>query len=99
MSHATPSPKHDRIDPLVVHARRQALVILAAFVVCLIWSISWCCLLGYPEPDGGPAAKVLGIPSWVFWSVLVPWIAADLFAFWFCFVFMADDPLSQAEDK
>jgi len=31
MSRSTPSPKHDRFDHLVVHARREALVILAAF--------------------------------------------------------------------
>ena len=31
MSHSTPSPKHDRFDPLVVHAWLEAIVILAAF--------------------------------------------------------------------
>jgi hypothetical protein len=36
MSHSTPSPKHDRFDPLVVHARREALVILAAFATVSI---------------------------------------------------------------
>ncbi len=106
------SPKRERLDPVVVHARREAVVILAAFVVCLIWSISVCYLLGYPGPDGlpseghgspaaanGPVAKVLGMPSWVFWGVLVPWIAADVFALWFCFCFMADDPLGEVEDE
>ncbi len=112
MKPSTSSPKGDRLDPVVVHARREALVILAAFVVCLIWSISCCYLLGYPGPDdfpseghgshtaaNGPVAKVLGMPSWVFWGVLVPWVAADVFAVWFCFCFMADDPLAEAEDE
>ncbi len=105
------SSKRDQLDPVVVHARREAVAILLAFVVCLIWSISCCYLLGYPGPDdlpsdgtaslaaGDAVAKVLGMPSWVFWGVLVPWIAADVFAVWFCFCFMADDPLGEAEDE
>jgi hypothetical protein len=39
------------------------------------------------------------MPSWVFWGVLVPWLVADLFALWFCFFFMADDPLRDAEEE
>ncbi len=99
MSRSSSSPKRDRLDPVVVHARREAVVILLAFVACLIWSISCCHLLGYRGPDDGPVAKVLGMPSWVFWGVLVPWIAADVFAVWFCFCFMADDPLATDEDE
>ena len=99
MSRSTSSLKRDRLSPVVVHARREALVILMAFVVCLIWSISCCYLLGYTGPEDGPVARVLGMPSWVFWGVLVPWIAADVFALWFCFFFMADDPLGEAEDE
>ena len=39
------------------------------------------------------------MPSWVFWGVLLPWFVADLFALWFCFFFMADDPLQDAEHE
>ncbi len=89
----------DRFDPLVLHARRETLVILAAFAVCMVWSIGWCYCVGYLGPDGGPVSKVLGMPSWVFWGVAVPWLAADLFAVWFCFFFMVDDPLGEAQDE
>ncbi len=94
---ARPSPIREWMDPVVIHARREAWVILGAFVVFLMWSVSWCYLAGYPGPTDRPPAQVFGIPSWVFWGVLVPWIAADVFALWFCFFFMADDPLSDAE--
>lgn len=99
MNSPPPPPNRDRFDPLVLHARREALVILLAFLVCLIWSVGWCYLSGYPGPDGGPVSKVLGMPSWVFWGVLVPWIGADLFAVWFCFFFIADDPLGEAPEE
>ena len=99
MDNSPPSTERDRFDPLVLHARRETLAILAAFVVCMVWSIGCCYSFGYSAPDGGPVAKVLGMPSWVFWGVAVPWLAADLFAVWFCFFFMVDDPLGEAQDE
>lgn len=89
----------DRLDPVVVHARREALLILAAFAVCLVWSVSWCYVAGYGEPGVGPPSRVLGMPAWVFWGVLVPWLAADVFAVWFCLFGMADDPLGDSGDE
>ncbi len=99
MNHSATSSKRHRFAPLVLHARRETLVILLAFVVCLVWSIAWCYSFGYPAPDGGLVPRVLGMPSWVFWGVLVPWLAADLFAVWFCFFFMVDDPLGETEEE
>lgn len=99
MSRLKSSLDRDRIDPVVLHARREACVILGAFGLFLIWSVTGCYLTGYSEPTGRPPAQVLGIPSWVFWGVLVPWLVADVFSLWFCFFFMADDPLNDAEDE
>jgi len=98
MSRSTSQPNRDRIDSAVRHTRREALLILAALAVCLIWSVSWCYLTGYGEPGGAPISTVLGMPSWVFGGVLVPWLAADVFTVWFCFFFMADDPLGEPDD-
>ena len=99
MDNSPSSPQPDRVDPLVIHARRETLVILAAFVVCMLWSLGWCYSFGYLGPDHGPVSKVLGMPGWAFWGVLAPWLAADLFAVWFCFFFMVDDPLGEAQDE
>ncbi|HUT90002.1 MAG TPA: DUF997 family protein [Thermoguttaceae bacterium] len=99
MSRSTPPENRDQLDTVVVHARREALAILVAFAVCLVWSIGWSHLAGYGEPVDGGLATVLGMPGWVFGGVLVPWLAADLFGLWFCFFFMADDPLGESEDE
>ncbi|OHB79776.1 MAG: hypothetical protein A2V98_02720 [Planctomycetes bacterium RBG_16_64_12] len=96
---STSSGRRDPLDPLVLHARREAVAILVAFAACLIWSVGWCYLAGYHEPAEAPLATVLGMPSWVFWGVLIPWLAADLFGLWFCFFFAADDPLGESEDE
>lgn len=99
MRRSTSPPARDDLDPAVLHARREAWAILIAFGVCLIWSVGCCYLLGYHEPADGELSTVLGMPSWAFWGVAVPWLAADVFAFWFCFFFTADDPLGESEDE
>ena len=83
------------LDPVLVHARREAVIILTVFGVCLIWSVSWCYWTGYNLPPDQPVAKVLGIPSWIFWGVVVPWLLADIFTIWFCLSYMAMDPLGE----
>ncbi len=99
MDRSPPTSEQERLDPVVVHARREAVVILAAFGACLVWSVTSCYLTGYGAPGEAELSTVLGMPSWVFWGVLVPWLAADVFGFWFCFFYMADDPLGESEDE
>ena len=84
-------------DPVYVHARREALVILAVWIVCLIWSLTIYMLLGHGRPADG---NVLwwGIPRWVVVGIAVPWLAANLCAAWFCFFYMADDDLGEARE-
>jgi hypothetical protein len=36
---------------------------------------------------------ILGIPDWICWSVILPWVVCLLFSIWFCFRYMADDDL------
>ena len=84
-------------DPVLRHARREALIIFA------IWASSalYCCLYSYffgyirPGHELGPedVRPVLGVPSWVFWGILVPWGVFAIVAFWFAGFRMADDDL------
>ena len=98
MSRFKPS-SGDRIDPVLVSARREVWVILLAFVACLIWSVGVSYLAGYQPATDGPISTVFGVPGWVFWGVLVPWLAADAFAVWFCFFFMVDNSLETSDDQ
>ena len=103
MSHSESLLENDgkkiQYDPVLLHARRESLVILGCFCVFLAWTAGWCYLNGYNRPTGSEISKVLGMPSWVFWGVLVPWISADVFIMWYTFFFMADDPLDDSEKK
>lgn len=86
-----------RLDPVYLHARRETVVIV---VICLgfaLWSLGVARAMGTGplEPDQVAQAAILGIPTWVVWSLLVPWITGTLVTGWFCFFYLADDRLSE----
>jgi hypothetical protein len=92
-------PSPPETDPVLRHARREAIIIgltwLAATIYCCVSSY----LLGYDHPGhklGKDDVKpILGVPMWVFWSVLVPWGVCAVFTFWFAGFYMADDDLGR----
>ena len=88
----TPS-HHEQPDPIFIHTRREAIIILGVFVIVCVWTVSWCYLAGYNHPPGAPVVTVWGIPSWAFWGIAVPWLAADVFTILFCLGYMEDDDL------
>ncbi len=83
-----------REQQLLRHARREGLLIMAVWSTCLVWSIGSGYWLGYRR-DAQEIGLILGVPDWICWSVILPWILCLAFAVWFCFVYMADDDLGQ----
>jgi hypothetical protein len=82
------------LDPAFLRARREMLVVLVLFGLALGWTIGFCYWLGYDATDGEPSealSLVLGLPTWVFVGIVLPWLIIDLVAIWFCFYFLADD--------
>ena len=80
-------------DPVFINARREAWKILLAWVVCLVWTVGYSALFGYDQ-DATELSLVLGMPSWVFWGVFTPWMAATAFSVWFGLFYMHDDDLT-----
>ncbi|MFQ5741282.1 MAG: DUF997 family protein [Acidobacteriota bacterium] len=84
--------------PAFLRARREALIILGAWAVCMIWTLLVCALSGYDLPPGA-VKTICGIPSWVFWGVLLPWLAATLFSLWFGLFYMSEDDAGRGQDR
>lgn len=96
-------------DRLLVSARREALVALAIWLVAGTYSLTFCYLFGYAPAAGAVAAEnaaeaaqnlrlVLGMPWWVFWGVVVPWLACTVLHAWFAFGFMGDETLGAEQE-
>ena len=86
-------------DPVLKNARREAIVIGLAWLTSTVYTCTSCYLFGYNRPDRplGPADvhPVFGMPSWIFWGIMVPWSVCALFTFWFAGWRMADDELGK----
>lgn len=80
------------LDPVCVSSLRELIWIVVAWTVSFAWVIGYCTWRGY---DGEPTefTLVLGMPSWVFWGILLPWVVVTAFTIWFALTQMADHPL------
>jgi hypothetical protein len=88
-----------RDDPVLRHARREAIIIGLVWLASTIYSCAYSYAFGYNRPgrELGPAdvRPILGMPAWVFWGVVVPWACCAAFTFWFAGFFMAEDDLGK----
>ncbi|MCH8830620.1 MAG: hypothetical protein IID45_13670 [Planctomycetes bacterium] len=86
-------------DPIFLNSRREAIVIFCLWLTALVWAVPFCYLNGYIDDyDPQTFSTTWGIPTWLFWGILVPWIIADIFTTWFCFCYMKDDDVSAAHE-
>jgi hypothetical protein len=83
----------------LTNARREGLIIGAAWLACTVYSCAYSYVFGYIRPGRplGPddVQPILGMPSWFFWGVIVPWAACAVFTFWFAGWYMTDDDLGK----
>lgn len=84
---------------LYVNAKREAVILLLAFVVFLVWSITTSFCMGYNVAPEDLKQTVWGMPRWVFWGIAVPWMTANVFTLFFCMFYMADDALGDVVDE
>ncbi len=91
-------PPH-REDPVLTHARREAVIIGLAWLAATIYTCAYCYLFGYLRPGRALGLEdvrpIFGVPSWFVWGVLAPWGVCAVFIFWFAGWFMADDDLGE----
>lgn len=73
---------------------------LGAWTVFFAWTIGYCSLNGFADPNGEETAILLGVPRWVLIGIALPWLVANGFIIWFASCFMKDTPLEDepAED-
>jgi len=87
-------------DPVFLHSRREALVIVALWAACLVWPVPYCYLNGYTAPATPEELPIVwGMPAWVFYGIALPWAVAGVASIVMCLWFIQDDDLGQADDE
>jgi hypothetical protein len=83
-------------DPVFLSARREALVAFVVWAFALAWSVGYCAVNGYHR-TAESLTFVLWFPDWVFWGIVVPWLACVVVSIWFAFGLMRDEDLGSNE--
>lgn len=79
-------------DPVYLHARREAWVAFLGWLVAGIYTVTYCYFFGY-DSDAVELKTILGIPRWIVFGVVAPWIVAIGFGVWFSLVWVQDEDL------
>lgn len=79
-------------DPVFVSARREALVAALVWAAATAWSVGYSALHGYGR-SAESLTFVLWFPDWIFWGIVVPWLACIVVSIWFAFGYMRDEDL------
>lgn len=85
-------------DPLFIHARREAVFIFLLWVACLLWCVPYCYMNGY-VPDGEEVPLMWGMPKWIVYGILGPWLIADVITILFCIFIFREDDLGSVEGE
>jgi hypothetical protein len=94
------------------NARREMFVILVVTALALVWTVGYCYLFGYQHDEQSwvvrtglatPRAadnfqQIAGLPDWVLFGIVIPWLVCTVFTIGFCFYMKDDDLGTEAEE-
>jgi hypothetical protein len=81
-------------DPVLIGARREALIVLATWAIAMTYCLVYCGRHAYGRPIED-LKYIYGFPDWVFWGIIVPWVACILFSWIFASIWMRDEDLGE----
>jgi hypothetical protein len=84
-------------DVSLVQTRREAALVLIVWLIACIYSVGYCGLFGYNRP-ARDIVLVLGFPDWVFWGIVVPWLACTLVSYLIAQFYMRDEIIAPEGD-
>ena len=79
-------------------SRKELWFMLVSWAVFLIWTLSYNSTHAFDMEKSG-IDPIIGMPQWVFFGILVPWVAALVLTICFAMFFMKDTELLDVESE
>jgi len=73
-------------------SRREARFVLWAWLAACAYTVGYAALFAYREE---PPPLIGGVPAWVVWGVLAPWVACTAVTCWFALCGIRDEDLGE----
>jgi hypothetical protein len=101
MASSSPSSSDEfELDPVFLNSRREAVVIFGLWFLCSIWAVPVSYMMGYgQEVVPGNVPTIFGMPTWIFWGIVCPWLVADVVTTWLCFRYIRNDDLGVSPEE
>lgn len=84
-------------NSLLRSARREAVFAVTLWLLAVVYSVSVCYWLGYNRP-AADLRFIAGIPTWVLYGIVAPWLICTIVSAWYSFFFAADEDF-EAESR
>lgn len=95
------------------NARREMRFVVVLWFLAFSWTLGYCYLRGYQHPPDAwvvtsglatPRTKenlklVMGLPDWVAYGILAPWLTCSVITVWFGLYGMRDDDLGIDQEE
>jgi len=83
----------NRSAEILKSSRRDARFVAGMWATCCLYTVGYCGLFAY-QPGSAPDL-LFGIPSWVVWGILAPWMFATAVTCWYALGAMKDEDLGE----
>ena len=85
-------------DPVVRSTRREVVAVLSITAIALTYTVYTCYRLGFDSKSELKFVKLfagVAFPEWVFWGIVLPWLASFVVGAIFAFYVMEDADLGE----
>lgn len=80
-------------------SKRELVFFLAGWIFFAAWVLIYAYFNAYKDQEKEPSIT-LGMPSWVFWGIAIPWICATAFTIYISLFVIKDQPfINEKEQK
>ncbi|MDB4711748.1 YhdT family protein [Verrucomicrobiales bacterium] len=78
--------------------KKELFFFLAGWVFFAAWVLIYSYFNAYKDQSQEPSIT-LGMPSWVFWGIAIPWICATAFTIYISLFVIKDHPFINEEEQ
>ena len=83
----------NRTTSILQSSRREAWFVMGLWLACCLYTVGYAALFAYRRDE--VPRLILGMPEWVLWGIVAPWVVSTLVTCWYALWGMRDEDLGE----